>query len=133
MKYSRDQLRAQFYQAWQKHQQGQLLGGVDNQIVTALLEHPEYHDFFNQPEDLHSEEAAPIFFHLGLHLTLMDQIQTDRPRGVKAIYERLLTKHKSPHKVHHQMMPILHEALETAQTTHHFDEPSYLAKLNSYL
>lgn len=131
MEYSRDQIRTQFYQAWGKHQQGMILSPLENQIVTVMLEHPEYHDFFNQPKALNSDDPAPIFFHLGMHLTLIDQIQTDRPRGIKAIYEKLLFKGNSPHDTHHLMMPELQNALEKMQHTHQFDEKSYLDRLNA--
>lgn len=130
----RDKMRQIFFDTWNKHQKKELLEPLEAQIVTVMTQHPEYYELLNQPENLehsHFQEQNP-FLHMSLHLALQEQITTDRPAGIKAIYSTLCLRLQDPHLVEHKMMDCLAAILWDAETTGKMpDEKNYLEKLKS--
>ena len=131
----RAELREFFYTAWQKHQANQPLDFLEQQIVEVILAHPEYHAIFNQAEKYQTKsfmpEAGEInpFLHISLHLGLLEQISTDRPQGIKAIYTTLCHS-MDKHAAEHKMMDCLAEVMWQAQRDNVLpDELEYLEKL----
>lgn len=129
----RSALRQFYSQTWQKAQQGQVLDALETQIAQVLQEHPEYHAWIND-KHLDSDFSVEMgqtnpFLHMGLHLGLREQIATDRPAGIRALYQQLLV-HYDPHNLEHQMMECLAESLWQAQRNQTLpDETAYLACL----
>jgi hypothetical protein len=124
-----------FYTSWKKYKTNELLTALEQQIVSVILEHPEYHSLLEDIAGLnrtfHPElgEANP-FLHMGLHLAIRDQIQLDRPLGIAIIYKNLVDIHKDPLKVEHIMIEYLAECLWEAQRDKKiFDEEHYLRLL----
>jgi len=125
-------LRQQFYQAWAKHQQQQLLSPLEAEIVAVILMHPEYHDFFNDApiNPCSASENTDVFLHLSLHLSLWEQLSTNRPRGIQTIYQELLQKYNDELIVEHDMMECLSHTLWLAlHNNQPLDEAAYLAAL----
>lgn len=125
--------RQLFFTCWQKHQKKQVLLPLEQQILNVMLDHPEYHALF----DTSSPEQAAAFFaalgqtnpflHMGLHLTIRDQVATNRPMGMSHIYTQLLKKQGSQQEVEHLLMEPLAEALWQAQRHQSMpDEAAYL-------
>lgn len=128
----RDNLRQVFFDAWNKHQNNALIEPLEAQIITIITQHPEYHGFLNQLEQLeqdHFFEQNP-FLHMSLHLAIQEQIATNRPSGIKVIYSKLCVSLQDTHAVEHKMMDCLASILWNAQTTGKMpDENHYLEML----
>ncbi|WP_020395316.1 DUF1841 family protein [Thiolinea disciformis] len=134
----RDSLRRYYQQCWQKKQTNQPMDALEQQIAQVISEHPEYQAFITQERSVGRNflpemgETNP-FLHLGLHLGLREQIATDRPTGIRAIYQKLLTL-KDLHTTEHEMMECLAESIWQAQRDNTMpDEQRYLQKLMNLL
>ena len=129
---SRDEVRQVYLKVWHKIQQQQLLEPMEALIAEVIEIHPEYHVLFEQNETLAQQEFSPEkgqtnpFLHMGMHIALREQAGTDRPPGVKAIYNSLIKK-KGQHDAEHAMMECLGKALWNAQRANQTpDEADYL-------
>ncbi|HIO91559.1 MAG TPA: DUF1841 family protein [Leucothrix mucor] len=128
----RDSMRKLYCDSWEKFNQQQLLSPLEQQIVSVVKLHPEYHKMLEAPvvsikADFLPEmgESNP-FLHMGMHLGLHEQISTDRPIGIKERYQQLVLKH-GEHEAEHKMMECLGEAIWTAQRNQTApDENAYL-------
>jgi len=132
----RNQLRQMYKTTWDKFLQKENLTPLESQIAAVIQEHPEYHDFVTQLDKDFSPELGETnpFLHMGLHLGIREQIDTDRPAGIKSIYEQLTSKHGSPHDAEHGMIDCLAEAMWSSQNNNlPPDEVKYLACLQSLL
>lgn len=117
---NRDAYRQFFFTVWQKHEKKLPLEPMEARLLTIILQHPEYHYLFNQPGKWEHQEFAleeNPFFHMSLHTALIEQIQTNRPPGIAAIYQELITRHHPAHDVEHLMMEQLCKAMALAQET----------------
>ncbi|MCB1815190.1 MAG: DUF1841 family protein [Candidatus Competibacteraceae bacterium] len=134
----RHQIRQVYLDAWQKYCTKQPLEPLQQQIAQVIAEHPEYHRLL-QTRTLHKDfdpaqgESNP-FLHMGLHLAVREQISTDRPPGIRALYQQLLQHYKDPHSTEHQVIEALAETLWQAQQNGAPpDEQRYLARLQEHL
>jgi hypothetical protein len=63
---------------------------------------------------------------MGMHITLREQAGTDRPPGIRAIHQKLLSK-QGAHEAEHAMMECLGQTLWNAQRNNQPpDEAAYL-------
>ncbi|MGH8224284.1 MAG: DUF1841 family protein, partial [Woeseiaceae bacterium] len=70
------------------------------------------------------------YLHLGLHLAIRDQVATDRPPGIRALFERLAAAAGDAHAAEHGMLECLAESLWEAQRAGIMpDEKRYLEGL----
>lgn len=129
-------MREVFFRAWRNFRDNCPLAGIEKVIVDVALRHPEYQAILENPDTYQEQDYRPEmhetnpFLHMGLHLAIHEQLTTDRPPGVLAVYKALLTRHNDPHAVEHHMMDCLAEALW--RTQHEGAQPSeddYLACL----
>ena len=136
---SREALRQQYRQAWQKQLKQQTLQPLEQQIVDVIAKHPEYQDMLmdeaiTDKDFIPEAGAANPFLHMGLHLGLQEQLQTNRPVGILDIYQQLCTKMQDHHQAEHLMMECLAETLWQAQRDQVApDERVYLQCLQSLL
>lgn len=130
----RNTLRKMYADAWRKRLEGALLSPLEDQIVAVVEVHPEYHaeisgdalDKDYRPED----GATNPFLHMGLHLGLREQVATDRPAGIAAIFSGLVARLSDPHEAEHRMIECLAETMWEAQRDHRPpDEVQYLERL----
>jgi hypothetical protein len=129
---NRNEMRKVFFEAWRKHQNNLPQAEVEAELVAVILLHPEYHEMLADPEDFQDQEfgAENPFLHLSLHLAIRDQVGTDRPFGIKKVYENLLVKRQDVLAVEHAMMSCLEKILWQAQESGHMpDEGVYLEML----
>lgn len=132
--------RQVFFLSWAHYCNKEPLSPLEAQIVDVIIAHPEYHALLSSPADAASASYSAIlgetnpFLHMGLHLALREQIQTDRPKGIADIYQRLLLKYQSILDTEHAMMDHLSDCLWLAQKNQTMpNEQSYLAQLNTLL
>ncbi|MDH5472441.1 MAG: DUF1841 family protein [Gammaproteobacteria bacterium] len=130
----RNQLRKAYNDAWVKFQQGLPLQPLEQQIVSVIKEHPEYHKQISNLMTDFLPEAGQTnpFLHMGMHLALREQIATNRPAGIALCFQSIASKTGSAHEAEHQMMECLGEALWKAQQNATLpDEQAYLACLRA--
>ena len=133
----RNELRQFYFNVWQQGLAKMPLDPLSQQIFTVILEHPEYHAVFNQPEKFIDKDYLPQlgehnpFLHLGFHLAIRDQVATNRPEGITLLYGQLLKKVYPDHlTLEHDMMDILAEELWQAQKNKEvLDDQHYLYEL----
>ncbi|KTD01714.1 DUF1841 family protein [Fluoribacter gormanii] len=113
--------RQMFFSSWEKFQQKKLLSPLENQIVQVILAHPEYHKMLENQDKFEQQSYFPEsgqpnpFLHMGLHLAIREQIATDRPAGISAIFKNLINKYNDSLTVEHLMMEQLAECLWLSQ------------------
>ena len=129
----RNELRRMYASAWQKHRDGQVLSPLEAQIARVVEEHPEYHDAVGgnlEREYTVEDGQTNPFLHMGLHLSIREQVATDRPAGIRNIHARLAAKTGDVHTAEHQMIDCLAETLWEAQGQNLMpDEDAYLERL----
>ena len=88
----RNELRQMYASAWRKHRDSDVLSPLEAQIAQVIDDHPEYHEAVtgNLDRDFEVEggQTNP-FLHMGLHLGIREQVATNRPAGIAAIFESL--------------------------------------------
>ncbi len=128
----RDQLRKVFFDAWQKYKQHLPIEPLEAQLIEIMLLHPEYHSVLDQPDNFHLHDFAESnpFLHMSLHLAIREQVNTNRPAGIQAIYQQHCVKSQDAHIAEHIMMDCLAEVLWQAQQDGKMpDEENYLRLL----
>ncbi|HRD69888.1 MAG TPA: DUF1841 family protein [Legionella sp.] len=130
--------RQLFFDSWEKYLHKKPLTPLEQQIVDVLLVHPEYHQVLQQVSKFQEHTYYPElgetnpFLHMGLHLAIREQIATDRPTGIKNVYQNLLKKYQDPLNVEHIMMEHLAECLWLSQKNNTLpDEAQYLTSLTA--
>jgi hypothetical protein len=112
----RDEFRQFILAAWQKYQSRQLLSQLESQIIEIMQDHPEYHTIFAEADlekDFRTDNNP--YLHISLHLSLRDQLATNRPTGIIGIYQQLLNQWQDKHLVEHRMMDVMAQLLWDAQ------------------
>ncbi len=130
----RDAGRRFFYEVWRKYNAKDRLEPLEELVLGVILEHPEYHEYLENEEDALALEFTPDagatnpFLHMGMHIAIKEQVQTDRPAGIGDLYQLLLDKRFSDtHALEHRMMECLGETLWRAQRDQTLpDEQAYL-------
>ena len=85
-------LRRLYLEAWRKAREGRPLEPLENQIVGVIELHPEYQPLLVDRSAALDRDFTPEqgqtnpFLHMGLHLAIREQLATDRPPGVRAVY-----------------------------------------------
>lgn len=129
---NRAQVRQYFNRSWQKHLAQEPLEPLENIIVSVLRQHPEYHELVTSIEsadrDYNPEDGqANPFLHMGMHITLAEQLASDRPAGIRELHNRITSAKGDPHSAEHQMMECLGLILWEAQSQNRMpDEAAYL-------
>lgn len=137
---NRQELRQFYFDIWHKYQAQLVLEPLEQQILSIILQHPEYHSLLNDPEQHLPADYLPEsahgnpFLHLSLHQALLEQLTTDRPKGIQPIYAQLLQQTADPHLTAHNMMEVLAGILwETVQQQKPISEAVYLARLQALI
>lgn len=136
---SRDQSRQFFFAVWEKMARGEALSPLDTLIAEVIRAHPEYHRVLGQGERALERDfvagASNPFLHMGLHVALIEQLQTDRPPGITSLYKQLVAQASlDVHGLEHHIMDHLASVLWTAgQCGAMPDEQDYLARLRALL
>ncbi|MDH3633410.1 MAG: DUF1841 family protein [Gammaproteobacteria bacterium] len=129
---SRDEVRQVYLDVWQKMQRQELLEPMQAMIAEVIEIHPEYHALLEVDDEIKQQEFTPDqgqtnpFLHMGMHIALREQTTIDRPPGIRAIHQKLLSN-KGQHQAEHAMMECLGQALWNAQRNNQEpDESAYL-------
>jgi len=130
----RNELRRMYIDAWRKSATGAVLSPLEAQIASVIEDHPEYQQMMN--EEVLDEAFLPEggetnpFLHMGLHLGIREQVATDRPHGIAAVFQQLAASTGDRHAAEHRMIDCLAETLWEAQRQNAApDEDKYLESL----
>jgi hypothetical protein len=136
----RNQLREMYFQSWHKFKHNQPMQPLESVIGSMISKHPEYHDFFDNKEKNQDKDFTPEmgqtnpYLHLGMHIAIQEQLSTQRPLQITALYQSLCEKIGDSHEAEHQMMDCLGEMLWLAQRNQQApDESNYLECLKKHL
>jgi len=136
----RDSSRRFFIEVWQKHNAVIPLQPLEELILGVIQEHPEYHGFLQEDEDILGQEFTPEtghtnpFLHMGMHIAIREQVANNRPPGITHIYQQLAKSATSVHDLEHRIMECLGEALWRAQRDNTLpDETAYLECLKELI
>lgn len=117
----RDDVRGFFCEVWNKERQGLPMEPLEHLVAEVARAHPEYHELLVDPEAALAHEADPQsgatnpFLHMGMHITIREQVGTDRPQGVADLYRTLVTRIGDTHAAEHIIMECLGRVLWEAQ------------------
>ena len=130
----RNELRKMYFDAWRKFTTGATMSPLEVQIARVIDDHPEYQDLMTGEvaEATFTPESGQTnpFLHMGLHLAIREQVATDRPPGIAAIFNALLVRHGDAHSAEHEAIESLAETLWEAQRANAMpDEQVYLERL----
>ena len=132
---SRDSLRQQWLDAWQRAQTGAILSPLESSLAQLIQDHPEYHAWLQQGDRAVHADFSPDggianpFLHLSLHLGIREQVATDRPPGIAAVHRQLAQRH-GQHDAEHRMLEVLAKTLWESQRVQRApDEQAYLEDL----
>ena len=133
---NREGHRELFFAVWAKQHAGETLSALEQQLWHIIAAHPEYHFLFSQKARHLARDYAPEqgeanpFLHMGLHMALAEQLQTNRPKGIRTVYQTLCEKLQDAHAAEHKMADCLMESLWQAQRQKKMpDEKAYLQTL----
>lgn len=128
----RNEFRKVFFESWKKYCEQLPIEPLEQQVIQVILQHPEYHELLNQQntyQEKEFEEENP-FLHLGLHIAVQEQINTNRPSGIQEIFHQLHQKLGNPHLAEHKIINCLAQLLWEAQQNNTApDEKHYLTQL----
>ncbi len=130
----RSQLRSVYLEAWRKAREGLPLAPIEQQVVDVARRHPEYHALLEageaglQRDYLPEQGETNPFLHLALHIAILEQLSTDRPAGMRKLYQQLvLSNAGDTHEAEHTIMECLAEAIWRLQRDDKpFDEKAYV-------
>ena len=130
----RRELRKLYADAWRKRIEELPMSPLEAQIAAVIEQHPEYEaavsgDDLDRDYTPEGGQTNP-FLHMGLHLGIREQVATDRPPGITALYREITSRMGDPHAAEHQMIECLAETLWEAQSQNRApDEERYLERL----
>ncbi len=134
----RDDARRYFVDVWQKYNEKQPLEALERLILDVILSHPEYHGVLEKGDNSleldYSPEAGAInpFLHMSMHIAIKEQVDTDRPAGIRDLCRLLLEKTGDRHQLEHKIMDCLGESLWLAQRNNCMpDEQAYMASIRA--
>lgn len=132
----RDSLRRYYFTVWDKASAGQPLEPLEHMIAEVIRAHPEYQMLLRNAETAISRDYVPEmgqtnpFLHMGMHIAIHEQLGSDRPHGIRILYQRICQCLGDTHAAEHLMMECLGELLWEAQRTgREPDEQVYLQRL----
>ena len=129
---SREDSREFFLNVWKKMGSGAPLEPLETVVAQVISAHPEYHAMLSAPDSVQQDmdvSTTNPFLHMGLHIALAEQLQTDRPAGIRAAYQALSALGNSDaHGLEHRIMDHLAEVLwRASQTGSAPDDQAYLS------
>ena len=131
---NREKIRGFILTCWNKREQSLFtLSALEQHVIRALNLHPEYQRLLESGEDAlhqdfaHGADKSNPFFHLGLHITLYEQLESDRPTGIRALYQKIQHAAMDKHEAEHKLLHCLEQSLWEARARNSMpDEAGYL-------
>lgn len=129
----RNQMRQFFLNSWLKFREQQPLEPLEALVAGVISDHPEYHALIESGDDAIAKDYSPEdgqtnpFLHMGMHITIREQVQTDRPPGIASTHQQLVMKTGDTHAAEHHILECLGQVLWESQRSGSMpDESQYL-------
>lgn len=129
----RNKLRQFYIDSWNKRRNNQPLEPLETLVASVIEHHPEYHSMLEDSDNALTSDYTPElgetnpFLHMGMHIAIHEQLQTNRPEGIIESYQLLLNRVGDTHEAEHRMMECLGEVMWKAQRNNTVpDEQEYL-------
>ncbi len=122
--------------SWQKYTSNKPLEPLEEQLVSIIEIHPEFHDLISNIDSEYFPEQGEVnpFLHINLHLALREQISINQPKGVNKVHQKLINQNIDPHEVEHLMMECIAEMIYISQKNNTtIDQESYLNCITSLI
>jgi hypothetical protein len=115
-------MRQVFLKVRRKQRAREPLSSLEALIGQIIDQHPEYHPLLDHKESLEQEFSGQNgqenpFLHMALHISIQEQINVDRPSGIRDIYQTLASRSPDLHQTEHRIMGCLAKILWQAQDT----------------
>lgn len=113
----RNELRQTYFDVWRRRDDKAQLEPVELLILGVIEEHPEYHDFLDDPDSSLDKDFSPEygqsnpFLHMGMHIAIREQLATDRPPGFAEAYAAAVRRCGDSHEAEHRILECLAETL----------------------
>lgn len=136
MESERRQQRQYFHATWAKRLNGSPLSQLEEQLLSIIAMHPEYHALLEDDAQLDKDYRTDNnpYLHMSLHMGLLEQLNTNRPSGIRELYRQLCKQHQDEHTAQHLMMEVMGQIMWDAQRNQQLpDEQVYLQQLNALL
>jgi hypothetical protein len=137
---NRAESRAFFYNVWKKQKSRLSLDPLEVIIFDVISTHPEYHCYLDDEKSIYQNDSSAEndkinpFLHMGMHIALKEQINSNKPVGINVIFSKVVSKSVSVHDAEHKMMECLGKSLWKAQLENKLpDENEYLECLENIL
>ncbi len=131
---TREQARDFWFDAWRKYRAQEPLSALEAMAVEIVGQHPEYQDMLASREaylERHRDRDYPPefgetnpFLHMGMHLSIREQVSIDQPPGVREAHQKLSLKMQSALEAEHEMMDCLGEMIWQAQRNRSAPDPA---------
>ncbi|MBI3359464.1 MAG: DUF1841 family protein [Nitrospirae bacterium] len=102
------QATAIYGSVWEKIKKGEALSGDAEMIAETMIAHPEFDPFWLagetafQPQEINGFIVNPLV-HIGLHVTIEQQLDADNPvevrMALKGLLEKGITRHEAIHQI----------------------------------
>ena len=126
-------MRQMFYDTWSQYNNNLPLEGAQSIILEVIHMHSEYQAVLEDRDQYIDKDYLPEFgetnpfLHMAMHISIVEQIHTDRPMGIRLCYEQLNIKTQDQHRSQHLILDCLGKSLLEAQHSEQgLDETSYL-------
>jgi hypothetical protein len=110
----------------------------DGRLVASMEEHPEYHEFFEDPSRLDAngctKDGVNPFAHISMHAIVEGQLTAGTPPEVREYLKRFQTAGLSRHEAVHRVALVVSEMIfDTLKNERPYDEARYLEGLRKQL
>ena len=136
----RNQLRQYYIDVWTKAQTNQPLEPLEKIIADVIELHPEYQPILTDKDKALGKEYLPEmgetnpFMHMGMHIAIHEQLNANRPAGIREIYQKINVQFGDIHEAEHQIIECLAEVMWQAQRQGITpDESLYLNRLKQLI
>ena len=144
---TKEEARDFFLEVRQKMLKSEILTSLESIVAEVIKRHPEYHDILDSvimgsrslDELVTSNNVRNPFLHMGLHIALIEQLQTDRPKGIRDAYSKVVrnldaNELDGTHRAEHQILKCLSDTLQVATSRGHApDENTYLESVEKLI
>ncbi len=136
---NRTQMRQFFIDSWLKYLSAESMQPLENLVVSIIRQHPEYQSLMKSGKAMDKnytgeDGKSNPFLHMGMHITLAEQLSSNRPTGIRELHQQISRRHGDAHAAEHQMMECLGLILwEARQQNRMPDETAYLSCLRKLL
>jgi Domain of unknown function (DUF1841) len=114
---SRDEARRFFNESWRKRCEKLPATPMEILVADVIEAHPEYHHIFTAGDTHVDRDWTPEggetnpFLHIGLHVSVREQLQVDQPPGIRAAHAAITLRTGDPLSADHAVMDCLAEQI----------------------